>query len=290
MLNLDNNAEVAYSNNTNRGSTERMQTTARIQMALARAVLTPDINLEQVVEYLADKYPEHAKHVLKSYGLILRKKGLLSISSGNVKTGSVPAVSMLPVVTCASYDSCARDCYAVGMVINPMTGWAVFTSWLLNTLLWQEDAASFEGQLDHYLKYMRPPAFRFFVGGDFPDQSFVDMACRLAKKHPRIKFWSYTKTDLTFDTPANLNVLRSYFEESPQEVVAMAAKRKGLAITSDFEALNPARDAGALVICPEQMVKHKLGIKKVAQADRKVSCISCQLCADKRFNIGFILH
>jgi len=126
--------------------------------------------------------------------------GKISISAGNMKTGRIPAFSLLPGVTCskAACASCLTDgCYAVksafqhGYNINNNT---TLTAWARNTAIAKKDLPALESYLNQYFDSMTAPRFfRIHVSGDFFSVEYAEMWRRVIIAHPHTKFLFFTK-------------------------------------------------------------------------------------------------
>jgi hypothetical protein len=87
----------------------------------------------------------------------------------------------------------------------------VLNAWRDNTINWFENPAQFEWDLLTFLSTYTKKHFRWFVGGDIPNQDFVDMMIRVGKIFPHIQFLAFTKRykfDYRF-IPSNLNIVFS---------------------------------------------------------------------------------
>lgn len=112
------------------------------------------------------------------------------ISESNTKTGNTPSVSLLPIETCGNCDGCARYCYAVRMALRFP---AVRMSWARNTAILRREPARFWAEVRQYIERKQPPAFRFNVGGEIPDLSYLHDMNTTARMFPSVQFWTYTK-------------------------------------------------------------------------------------------------
>ena len=135
----------------------------------------------------------------------------LHISPNNKKV-PFPNISHTPVEGCGNCDSCADRCYAMKayrMYPN------VRTAWDENLALWDTDPAAYRAQLTDFLARTRQKMFRYFVAGDVPDQSYVEMMMELAGEFPHIKFLVFTKMHHldfhAFRRPENIEIVFSMF-------------------------------------------------------------------------------
>ena len=134
----------------------------------------------------------------------------LTMSVGNNKIGQVPNISLPPGGSCVEGVPCYTDgCYAMKayrMYPN------VRKSWYGNMVLWQEDPQDFKKQLIDTLGGLHTDKFRWHVGGDIPDQAYLDMMIEVANHFSfAVSFLVFTKR-YEFDyaqVPNNLHVVLS---------------------------------------------------------------------------------
>jgi hypothetical protein len=131
----------------------------------------------------------------------------IHISPGNTKIGNVPSFSFPPHVTCATDVPCRKQCYAWRLSRTRPT---VQAAWQRNLTLWQNSPIGLELQINRYLDEKRPPLFRWFVSGDFPDKKFALLVRDLAVVHHYTRFMAYTKRwrewGAICNTPDNLTI------------------------------------------------------------------------------------
>lgn len=116
----------------------------------------------------------------------------LTVSDGNTKIGKVPNISFLPGVTCGADVPCRKDCYALK---GCQTYSQVIPAWAGNTMLWRMRPEKFWGQLQDWFMNQKsqPEKFRWFVGGDIPDSTFLKDMNTFATANPKTKFLVFTK-------------------------------------------------------------------------------------------------
>lgn len=123
----------------------------------------------------------------------------LVVSLKNTKIGPVPNLSLTPGESCVPDVPCFTDgCYALNSY-NRFPN--VKTAWDSNLLFYKQYPDKFFLELDEWLKKWKPPRFRVFVGGDFPDQDFYIWLNRIIAIHPDTKFLAFTKR---YDYPFNM--------------------------------------------------------------------------------------
>lgn len=112
----------------------------------------------------------------------------VSISKGNRKLGGIPSFSLPPVITCAHCEQCSKKCYALRMQrLYKHTRQA----WAGNLQAWKECPQAVKSAIT--TAAYTSQYFRFFVGGDIPDQSFLAMMCDIADTVSRCRFLTFTK-------------------------------------------------------------------------------------------------
>lgn len=136
------------------------------------------------------------------------------VSDGNAKMGSVPSISLLPVVDCANCHRCATSCYDLR---SDMIKKDCLTSRVRNSVIYEADAERFFKEIEAYLTYRDPPAFRWHVGGDIKNASYLEAMCEIARLHKRTEFLAFTKNfkvvneriDAGLEIPQNLHLIFS---------------------------------------------------------------------------------
>jgi hypothetical protein len=114
----------------------------------------------------------------------------VTISEGNTKLGTIPNLSMPPLVTCKPGVKCAKDCYA-------RKSWKQYPNvreaWLGNYWAYRTDPRTFFGAVEAYLRLKQPRRFRIHVAGDFFEQEYVNRWAELIKAVPYVHFLAFTK-------------------------------------------------------------------------------------------------
>lgn len=131
----------------------------------------------------------------------------LHISSGNMKLGKLPNISLIPRLSCGNKKPCFEKCYAKKATYRPN----VKKAWTENWELWESDPLEYKQQLDTYLEKHKPTRFRWHVGGDIPDIKYYKMMRSLSGHHPETKFLAFTKNAevLKFPSTSNLQIIYS---------------------------------------------------------------------------------
>lgn len=85
----------------------------------------------------------------------------VKISDGNNKLGAIPSVSLIPVMDCGNCAICAKSCYDLR---NDMIYKEVIKTRAINSAILHEDPERYFNEIDGYLNYRYPRAFRFHIG------------------------------------------------------------------------------------------------------------------------------
>lgn len=142
---------------------------------------------------------------MSKYGSF-RYRGV-SISNGNNQVGFTPNLSLDPNDTCGPDAPCWKRCFARKCTRHT----TVKNAWHGNYLKAMTDPVEFWSVVDHYIGKHKPEYFRFHIGGDIPDQPYLDQLFRLVADNPDVRFMAYTKRhDLDYrNKPENLCILFS---------------------------------------------------------------------------------
>lgn len=138
------------------------------------------------------------------------------ISEGNKKVGVIPSVSLLPVLDCNNCKKCKISCYDLRNDCNPCKP-AVIASRARNSILAERNQSAFFSEIDGYIKYRHPRAFRWHIGGDIKNLSYFEAMVRLAIENVGTMFLTFTKNfkvvndylDREGKLPANLQIIFS---------------------------------------------------------------------------------
>ena len=139
------------------------------------------------------------------------------MTEGNMKIDKrVLIFNLPPIKSCPNCQSCRDTCYAVPAYRQYPYVWEMYDA---NFKLAQNDRRSLvwyiERQLEQKKKSRRGlVAVRVHSSGDFFSQDYVDMWAEIARRHPDVKFYAYTKADKALDMAPldelpNFNVIRS---------------------------------------------------------------------------------
>lgn len=124
----------------------------------------------------------------------------ISISEGNMKTGRIPAFSLLPGCTCTP-EACAHclreGCYAVKSAFQHGYNYdsnTTLKAWARNTAAARDHLPELEQELNRFFDAMTAPRFfRIHVSGDFFSEVYAKMWFRVIKSHPHTRFLFFTK-------------------------------------------------------------------------------------------------
>lgn len=134
----------------------------------------------------------------------------VTISDGNRKVGSVPSISLPPVITCNPRAKCFKDCYVLKSYrIYP----SVRQAYQKNLDTYNSDADLYFESIDNWIRIRKPVLFRFHVSGDIPDRRYLAGMVKLAIDNPETKFLAFTKrynlNKLFKNVPDNLSIVIS---------------------------------------------------------------------------------
>ncbi len=115
----------------------------------------------------------------------------LKISERNSKLGKLHNISLTPGASCRPGVPCLREgCYAMQAYRRyPATR----NAWDSNLRFYREDPRVFFEEFDSWLTLVKPKLFRMFVGGDFPDEGYLERYTKVTNDHPSTKFLAFTK-------------------------------------------------------------------------------------------------
>ena len=138
-------------------------------------------------------------------------KKLVTISDGNIKMGSIPSISLPPIVTCNKKAPCTKSgCYALkSFRIYP----SVRQAYNKNLDTFKRSPKEYFNAIDAWLKIKGPSIFRFHVAGDIPNLTYLSGMIQIAKNNPEIKFLAFSKRyDIITAAayiPENLSIIAS---------------------------------------------------------------------------------
>lgn len=122
----------------------------------------------------------------------------LSISTGNIKMGLIPSISLPPVITCKHCETCAKQCYALRMCKRYKS---VKNAYDRNLELLNTNRDSYFLQVKAAAMLSR--YFRFHVSGDIIDIDYLDRMVKVARELKGTEFLCFTK---------NYEDVNEYFE------------------------------------------------------------------------------
>ncbi len=137
------------------------------------------------------------------------KSQRIKISPGNRKMGMTPSVSLPPITTCIDNAPCAKGCYVIrNMSFRP----AIINSYKHNLNIYNKDPDLYFQQIRLFCNSKNVKYFRFHVGGDIPDQDYLNRVIRMCRYQCKdTKFVMFTKKyDLDFKGASkNLSIVLS---------------------------------------------------------------------------------
>jgi hypothetical protein len=134
----------------------------------------------------------------------------VTISEGNRKVGSVPSISLPPIVTCNPRAKCFKDCY----VLKSFRIWPdVRKAYQKNLQTYNTDPKTYFDAIDNWIKIRKPTLFRYHVSGDIPNRAYLTGMIKVALNNPDVKFLAFTKrynlNKLFKNIPENLSIVIS---------------------------------------------------------------------------------
>jgi len=141
----------------------------------------------------------------------------VKISEKNSKLGRIANISLTPIESCPKDIECAKICYA----IRPYRRYpATRAAWDRNWHMFLDSPRNYRDSIIHMLKHGKlgtSGLFRFHVGGDIPNQEYLEGMKEIAETFPETRFMAFTKAVfLDFsDLPGNLSILESAWAGKP---------------------------------------------------------------------------
>ena len=168
----------------------------------------------------------------------------LSISAGNTKMGTIPSVSLPPIVTCPAGCPCAKKCYAAKLCrLRP----AVRNAYQRNLDILNCDWDDYWRQVRSAIMGSR--FFRFHVSGDIPNAAYFKEMVITAKNNPHCQILAFTKqyevvnnyVDTFGQLPQNLHIIFSVWDlawntnvKNPHGLPMSAVIFKGAEHTAEY--------------------------------------------------------
>ena len=172
------------------------------------------------------KYHEKAEMLYQMYKGMPLEKVKVCESVGNRKIGNTINYSLAPILSCGgNCRVCIHKCYDIKACMQYD---AVMKARVRNYYLATEHLNYYFFQIDSSLSRKRTlKPVRFHVGGDIISLEYLDQMVKLARKHSKRKFWSYTK---------QYDIVNTWMEQNgplPENLVIMYSVWDGL------ECVNP---------------------------------------------------
>ena len=150
----------------------------------------------------------------------------LHVSRGNMKLGLTLSVSLPPIVTCVPKPPCAGLCYA-RKAYDGYARTSCKPAWDENLAFYKADPHGYFDAIIQTLAHMKRTEdrryFRWHVGGDIPDEAYLDGMYKVAYLMPGWNFlaysrrpyaWTHAQGSEEIAGPRNLRVLRSLWIDS----------------------------------------------------------------------------
>lgn len=113
------------------------------------------------------------------------------ISTKNSKLGmSIPTINLPTGITCREDSPCFKQCYANK---GNMARKSVRTCAEKNLDAYKSNPEGYFKVIDITLEMIPFRYFRYHSSGDIPDERYLELMCRLARKHKQTKFLCFTK-------------------------------------------------------------------------------------------------
>lgn len=113
------------------------------------------------------------------------------ITTTNIKLGgSIAQMNMPYALSCRPDAPCFQDCYCTH---GNMAFKKVRESHMKKLELYKDNPKAFFGLLSVELTMVPYRYFRWHSSGDIPDTTYLDLMCKLARKHKETKFLCFTK-------------------------------------------------------------------------------------------------
>lgn len=112
------------------------------------------------------------------------------IADGNIKTGDIPSVSLLPRMDCGNCSLCAKMCYDWR---NDLCYQGCLERRADNSVLYATYPERYFNEIRAYLSWYRPRAFRWHIGGDIKDEYYLEQMIAIANEFPDTQFLAFTK-------------------------------------------------------------------------------------------------
>ena len=112
----------------------------------------------------------------------------ISISSGNVKMGKIPSVSLPAIATCRKDCDCCRKCYAAKLEkLRPQ----VRNAYKRNLEILEASPAGYWREVEAVIMLSR--FFRFHVSGDIPDSKYFRNMVEVSGRNRHCEILCFTK-------------------------------------------------------------------------------------------------
>lgn len=182
------------------------------------------------------------------------KANQISVSSGNIKMGRIPSISLPAIITCRKDCLCRNKCYAAKLEkIRP----PVKAAYLHNLKMLREQPEVFWRQAEAVI--MLSKYFRFHVSGDIPNREYFEKMVAISARQSHCEILCFTK---------KFSIVNQFIVDGgviPNNLHLIFSGWKGLSMENPFH-------------FPEAHVLYKDGTT-TAQPDAKMCGGNCTECA-----------
>jgi len=141
----------------------------------------------------------------------------ITISKGSTKMGTIDNISLDPRMTCRDMPCYEKGCNVCRLM---KTRPSMRVAWMRNTKVQKRDREFYFKTIWAHLQKTSPKMFRWHVGGDIPDQGYLNYMLFTAHRFPKIQFLAFTKRyDLEFDWVKHDGQLEIVFSAWPGHYV-----------------------------------------------------------------------
>ena len=171
------------------------------------------------------KYHDEMESLISWYATFPVESLEVCISSGNMKVGNVPNVSLPADWTCPNCATCTKDCYDKKACIQYLN---VRKARARNYSILVRNYQLYWTQIRAKIAKLKTKFFRFHVAGDIISERYFSDMVKTARLFPHIRFWTYTKSFNIVNTfvrnnggsrrkaiPENLSVMFSAWGTKP---------------------------------------------------------------------------
>jgi hypothetical protein len=143
------------------------------------------------------------------YKITLPDDADINVSVGNIKVGKIHNINLLPgehllhtktrgllTDVPGTCNGCCEGCESGGCYAirdAKLHHNVTIPAWVTNTLLMRKDLNAFFDKIDEYINLNKVKYWRWHAAGEVPSYEYLVKMNDVAKKHPEVKFYFYTK-------------------------------------------------------------------------------------------------